>query len=168
MKSHPCFHRTISLALAAALSAVTLFWPAFVLARDKTVATVVAQDAQFATLNRALQAAGLVEGLNSQPAATLLAPTDAAFAALPPGTLDKLLQPENKEQLIALLKRHILTVALDADALKHRRQVTALSGEVLKVALVRGRLRINDARVDTRTLRSANGYVLPLDQVLTQ
>ena len=69
---------------------------------------------QFTTLAAALDAAGLVETLKSEGPFTVFAPTDAAFAKLPEGTIENLLQPENRDQLIAILTYHVLPGAVTA------------------------------------------------------
>lgn len=168
MKLHPCVSRTVRLATAMLISAVALFGPALAHAEGKSLSDALAENKQLGTLTRALQAAGLGETLASAPAVTLLAPTDAAFAALPGGTLENLLKPENKDLLVSLLKRHVIPAALDLEALKRKRDAPTLAGGTVKLALVNGVLRVNDARAGARATRTSNGYVLVIDHVLMQ
>jgi uncharacterized surface protein with fasciclin (FAS1) repeats len=154
---------TAILALAAALA---LPAPG-VQASDATLAQALAADARLSTLKRAIEAAGLGEALAAAPAVTVLAPTDAAFAELPAGTLDGLLAPERKTDLQQLLQRHVLTAAYAPNELKLRRSAPTLAGQDVKPSLVRGNLRINEqARVAPRGIPIANGYVLIIDKVL--
>ncbi len=155
------FASAIALITAALITTV----PAH--ARD-SVAQALAGNPELSTLNTAVQASGLAETLASAPAITVLAPSNAAFAALPAGTLDNLLKPENLTQLQDLLKRHVLGAAYDVNGLKTKRVVTTLAGNEIRPGLVRGKLRLDgEARVATRAVRIANGYVLVIDKVLT-
>lgn len=136
-------------------------------ASDTTVAQALAGNPEFSTLNRAIEAAGLGDALNGASALTVLAPTNEAFAALPAGTLEGLLSPERKADLVKLLQGHVLGAAYTADALKTRRSVATLGGTEVRPALVRGKLRVNDeARVAAKAIKVANGYVLVIDKVL--
>ncbi|MFM1605265.1 MAG: fasciclin domain-containing protein, partial [Porticoccaceae bacterium] len=96
--------RRLSLALIASISFV---FAGTTFAADDIVDTAAA-NGQFTTLVAAIQAAGLVDTLKSEGPFTVFAPTDAAFAALPDGTVENLLKPENKDQLIAVLTYHVV------------------------------------------------------------
>ena len=159
--------RAFCLGAATALVALPLAAPQLARASDLTLAQAIAADPDLSTLARALEASGLMPALVAAPAVTLLAPTNAAFAALPAGTLDGLLQPERKADLVALLQRHAIGAAVDTDDLKKRRSVQTLGGATLKTALVNGKQRIEEARLAGRDLRTANGYLIPIDKVLT-
>jgi uncharacterized surface protein with fasciclin (FAS1) repeats len=136
-------------------------------ASDTTLAQALASNPELSTLNRAIEAAGLGEALTGASALTVLAPTNEAFAALPAGTLEGLLAPERKADLVKLLQGHVLGAAYTVDALKTRRSVTTLAGNDVKPGLVRGKLRVNDdARVAGKGIKIANGYVLVIDKVL--
>ena len=98
----------------------------------------------------------------------MFAPTNAAFAALPAGTVESLLKPEAKADLEALLKRHVVGTAYDLDGLKRKRSVTTLAGSELTPMLVRGKLRLGEeVKLSARAVRVANGYVIVIDRVLT-
>jgi uncharacterized surface protein with fasciclin (FAS1) repeats len=113
----------------------------------------------------AIEAAGLQDALTAQGPVTIFAPTDAAFAKLPPEQLEALLKPENKDKLVQILTNHVVPgKALTADQMKRQRG-TATMGEQVKFELVRGRLRVNDARV-TGDFDASNGSVIAVDQVL--
>lgn len=152
--------------LLAAL-ALSLAPAAPVLAQSgRTAVAVVKADPQLATLAKAIEAAGLEAALGGTTEVTVLAPTDEAFARLPAGALENLLKPENRAQLEAVLKNHVLAGKLDRDDLKKRRSVTTLDGKPLAVRLERGNLHIGGARVGSRERVADNGRVLTLDAVL--
>jgi uncharacterized surface protein with fasciclin (FAS1) repeats len=98
----PMIRRTfLALTAAAAFAA-----PAF--AQDKDIVDTAVAAGSFTTLVAAVQAAGLVDTLKGEGPFTVFAPTDAAFAALPAGTVEDLLKPENKDKLIAVLTYHVI------------------------------------------------------------
>jgi uncharacterized surface protein with fasciclin (FAS1) repeats len=132
----------------------------------RTVAAVVKADPQLATLAKAIEAAGLEAALGGTTEVTVLAPTNEAFAQLPAGALENLLKPENRAQLEAVLKNHVLAGKLDRDDLKKRRTVTTLDGKPLAVRLERGNLQIGGARVASRERVADNGRVMTIDAVL--
>lgn len=157
----------MKLASALALVTAALITTAPARAADN-VGQALAGNPELSTLNAAVQASGLAETLASAPAITVLAPTNEAFAALPAGTVESLLKAENQSQLQDLLKRHVLGAAYDVNGLKTRRVVTTLAGNEIRPGLVRGKLRLDgEARVATRAVRIANGYVIVIDKVLT-
>jgi len=97
---------------------------------------------------------------------TIFAPTDEAFAKLPPAELEALMQPENKDKLVKILTHHVVAgKALETEDLKRTRGVTAVSGDALKVELVRGRVRVDGARV-TGDYDAANGTIVAVDTVM--
>ena len=166
MNSHPCFGRSIRMLLATGITTLTFMLLALAHAAGKTLPDVLAQTPELSTLSGAMQAAGLTESLSSAPTLTLLAPTNAAFKALPAGMLDGLLQPANKAQLVSLLNHHVLVAELDLEALKRKRTVANINGGTVKLALVNGELRIDHAHVQRRSFRTANGYIIVIDHVL--
>ena len=154
------FMATLALTAIAVTTAAT--------AQDKRVGDIIHTDARFSTFAKAIEAAGLENLLAGGNAVTVLAPTNEAFAKLPPGKLDSLLKPENKSELEALLKRHLVAGSLDQSALKRERQLDTVGGEKLDVKLVGGSLRVADARVMGRQGVAVNGTVQPLDAVITK
>ncbi len=154
------FMATLALTAIAVTTAAT--------AQDKRVGDIIHTDARFSTFAKAIDAAGLENLLAGGNAVTVLAPTNEAFAKLPPGKLDSLLKPENKSELEALLKRHLVAGSLDQYALKRERQLDTVGGEKLDVKLVGGSLRVADARVMGRQGVAVNGTVQPLDAVITK
>jgi uncharacterized surface protein with fasciclin (FAS1) repeats len=134
--------------------------------KGKDVLSVAKQQGKFNTLAKAIEAAGLQDALTAQGPVTIFAPTDEAFAKLPPEQLEALLKPENKDKLVQILTNHVVPgKALTADQMKRQRGTTTMEGDQVKFELVRGRLRVNDARV-TGDFDASNGSVIAVDQVL--
>ncbi len=120
----------------------------------------------FDTLVAAVKAAGLVEALKGEGPLTVFAPTDEAFAKLPEATLSSLLQPENKDQLVAILTYHVVAGRVDSKtALKLGRAQTLQSGEV-KISVKDGRPKVNDANLVVLDLEASNGIIHVIDTVL--
>lgn len=119
----------------------------------------------FTTLAAALEAAGLVETLRGDGPFTVFAPTDAAFAALPAGTVESLLRPENREQLVAVLTYHVVSGDVRASDVVNLSQATTVQGGVLNIDVVEG-VRINDANVVQADIVCANGVIHVIDRVL--
>ena len=131
------------------------------------------------TLVSAVQAAGLVETLQGPGPYTVFAPTNAAFDALPAGTVDGLLEPDSKDQLTGVLTYHVVEGSLDAAALTQQieagngeaRLTTVAGGELVAKANPAGGVTITDAQgntanVTTADLRSSNGVIHVVDKVL--
>lgn len=132
------------------------------------ILTVAKAKGNFTTFAKAVEAAGLQDTLAAQDAMTVFAPTDEAFAKLPPEQLEALLRPENKDQLVKLLAHHVVPGrALSTDDLKRTRSAMTVGGEAVKFDLVRGRVRVDGARVTADHIAS-NGVVVALDSVLLQ
>lgn len=135
-------------------------------AQSKDIVDTAVAAGSFKTLVKLVQDAGLVAVLKSPGPFTVFAPTDEAFAKLPPGELAALLAPENKDRLVRILSHHVVaSKALEADDLKRSRGATSVSGEELKFELVRGRVRVDGARV-TGDYGAANGSIVAVDSVL--
>jgi uncharacterized surface protein with fasciclin (FAS1) repeats len=119
------------------------------------------------TLVKLLDAAGLTATLKSGGPYTLFAPIDGAWTALPNGKLDELQKPENKEELIKLLKHHIVAGKLSEPELAKLAEVTPLEGPPLKVT-VKGILvkQINDASTADDQHEASNGIVYRVKKVL--
>ena len=133
---------------------------------SSTVLEVAKGKGNFTTLAKAIEVAGLQDALTAQGPVTIFAPTDEAFAKLPPAQLEALLRPENKDQLVKVLTRHVVPGrALETDDLKRTRTAITAGGDEVKVELVRGRVRVDGARV-TGDRNAANGVVVAVDSVL--
>jgi len=133
-----------------------------------TIVDVAVSTEQLSTLVAAATAAGLVDVLSSEGPFTVLAPQNSAFAALPEGTVESLLEPENLEQLQTILTNHVISgVALSTD-LTDGMTVTTLAGAELPVSIeADGTVMIGGATVVTADVEASNGVVHIIDTVLT-
>ena len=161
-------------------TATTAMLAGAAMAQDATsdiVDTAVAAG-DFTTLVAAVQAAGLVDTLKGEGPFTVFAPTNAAFAALPAGTVDTLLKPENKGTLTAVLTYHVVPGRLDAKTLaakvkagKGSAALTTVQGETLTVRSADGGVTVTDAKGNVATVTIAdvqqkNGVIHVIDKVL--
>jgi uncharacterized surface protein with fasciclin (FAS1) repeats len=119
----------------------------------------------FSTLAAALRAAGLLEALKSEGPFTVFAPTDDAFAKIPPQTLSELLQPENKEKLTAILTYHVMPGRVTAHEVANLNSATTLQGQTVKISKQDG-VKINDAKVIAPDVEATNGVIHVIDSVL--
>lgn len=123
------------------------------------------------TLVTAVQAADLVETLQSEGPFTVFAPTNEAFAALPEGTLDTLLQPENKDQLVAILTYHVVAGEVMSSDLSDGQVVETVQGNSLTVSIRDGNVYLVDAtggeaQVVTPDVKASNGVVHVINSVV--
>lgn len=109
---------------------------------------------------------GLDDFLGEPGPYTILAPTDEAFEKLPAGTLESLLAPSSREQLLAILKLHVVPGRIYADRAAAAASAPSLAGEDLRFSLEGGRLTVNGARIVRPDLEAANGVVHAIDRVL--
>jgi len=131
---------------------------------QKTIVDVATEAGSFTTLLKALEAADLVKTLSEEGPFTVFAPTDEAFAALPKGTLDDLLKPENKEKLKRVLSYHVVSGELLSQNLEAGK-VTTLAEVPVEISVKDG-IRVNDAKVATPDLKASNGIIHVIDKVL--
>ena len=122
----------------------------------------------FQTLLKALDAAGLTGTLQKPGPFTVFAPTDAAFAKLPAGTLDNLLKPENKAQLVALLSYHVAPAKYTAADLTKLDEVRTLEGTEVDIETsTDGKtIEVDEGKIAGASIEAANGIIHPLDTVL--
>ena len=121
---------------------------------------------QFETLVAAVQAAGLVETLKGEGPFTVFAPTDEAFAALPEGTVESLLQPENRDQLVAILTYHVVPGRVTSgDIAGQTMDVTTVQGSDLSIDATDG-VRVDGATVVSADVMASNGVIHVIDQVI--
>lgn len=135
-------------------------------ARAADVVDVAAEAGSFETLIAAAKAADLVPALRGDGPITVFAPTDAAFDKLPDGTVESLLEPENKDRLQAILKFHVVPGLARSSALTNVKTLPTLEGQRLDVAFDAGSLTVNDARVVTADLPADNGVIHVIDSVM--
>ncbi|MFG0256968.1 MAG: fasciclin domain-containing protein [Phycisphaerales bacterium JB043] len=127
----------------------------------------VAQDAgQFGTLLAAAQAAGLVEALTADGPLTVFAPTDDAFAALPEGTVEDLLKPENKERLTAILLYHVVDGEIFASEAIKVENAKTVQGDRVNFKIEGGGFFVEDSRVLANDIVASNGVVHVINKVL--
>ena len=132
----------------------------------KTIVEIAANNPNFKTLVAAVQAAGLADTLSGDSKFTVFAPTDAAFAALPKGTLENLLKPENKETLQKILTYHVVSGAVESRSLKSG-QVKTVEGSPVNIGVSTNRtIRVNNARVTQADIRAKNGIIHVIDRVI--
>jgi uncharacterized surface protein with fasciclin (FAS1) repeats len=120
----------------------------------------------FTTLAAALGAAGLVDTLKGPGPFTVFAPTDAAFAKLPAGTVETLLKPENKDQLIAILTYHVVPGSvLAADVVKLTSAGT-VNGADVAIKVDGSTVMVNEATVTATDIMATNGVIHVIDTVI--
>jgi uncharacterized surface protein with fasciclin (FAS1) repeats len=131
-----------------------------------TIVDVAVSAGSFKTLVAAVKAAGLVDTLSGKGPFTVFAPTDAAFAKLPAGTVDTLLKPENKEKLKAILLYHVVAGDVKSTDLKDGESVKTVGGKSITVHIANGVVTINDATVVKADIPASNGTIHVIDTVL--
>jgi uncharacterized surface protein with fasciclin (FAS1) repeats len=128
---------------------------------SKDIVDNAAGSADHTTLVAAVKAASLVETLKSAGPFTVFAPTNAAFNALPAGTVDNLLKPEMKADLAGVLTYHVVAGAVKAADLKDGQKIKTVQGGELTVSIKEGKVMINGANVTIADVISSNGVLLP-------
>jgi uncharacterized surface protein with fasciclin (FAS1) repeats len=134
-------------------------------ATSGTVAEVLSTDAAYSTLRQAVQAAGLETTLSGTGPFTVFAPTNEAFAALPAGTLDKLLLPENKAQLQKVLSYHVLPSRVTSAEIQPGK-VNTVEGQAVTITSSGGSVTVNDATVSQPDISASNGVIHGINKVL--
>ncbi len=120
----------------------------------------------FETLVAALEAARLVDTLKGDGPFTVFAPTDEAFAALPEGTVESLLQPENRDQLIAVLSYHVVAGKVSSEQVIDLSSAETLQGGSLTIENGYNGVQINGANVVQADIETSNGVIHVIDEVL--
>lgn len=149
-----------------AIAAATLFsLSAFANDHGNTVVDVAAGNPDFSTLVAAVKAAGLVDTLSGTGPFTVFAPTNAAFAKLPAGTVENLLKPENKDQLTAILTYHVVAGEVKAADVVKLTTATTVNGKAVTIDASNG-VKINDATVTATDIDASNGVIHVIDTVI--
>ncbi|NJK34791.1 MAG: fasciclin domain-containing protein [Oscillatoriales cyanobacterium SM2_2_1] len=130
-----------------------------------TIVTIAAGNKNFSTLVAALKAAGLVETLSGKGPFTVFAPTDAAFKALPKGTVEKLLKPENKQALVKVLTYHVVPGKVLSKDVKPG-NVKSFEGSSIKVSVTGDKVKVNNANVTAVDIKGSNGVIHVIDAVI--
>ncbi|MFT5733479.1 MAG: putative surface protein with fasciclin (FAS1) repeats [Planctomycetota bacterium] len=120
----------------------------------------------FGTLIAAAKAAGLVEALTGAGPITVFAPTDDAFAALPAGTVENLLKPENKDSLAGILTYHVVAGRVFADQAAKLDKATTLSGKDVTIAINGDGAKVGSANIVATDIQASNGVIHVIDAVL--
>ncbi|MEM1174944.1 MAG: fasciclin domain-containing protein [Pseudomonadota bacterium] len=149
------------------LAALALTAPALAGHGKKMDIVDTAADAgTFQTLIAAAKAAGLAGALKGDGPLTVFAPTDEAFSALPAGTIETLLKPENKDQLATILKYHVIAGKVGSGALADGARLETLAGVDAVISQTEGGFNIENARIVTTDIDASNGVVHVIDRVI--
>jgi len=129
------------------------------------VATAI-HSGSFNTLTQALKAADLADTLKGPGPFTVFAPTDEAFRQLPPGTLEVLMKPENKEQLRSILTYHVVPETITASQARRLNSAETINGQELRISFLKGVIGVNGAKVTQPEIAASNGLIHVVDRVI--
>lgn len=149
----------------AVTAAVLMTGPAFAGGHSKDIVDTAVGAGSFGTLVAAVQAAGLVDTLKGDGPFTVFAPTDEAFAALPAGTVEDLLKPENKDKLTAILTYHVVAGKVMSTDLSNGMMATTVQGSDVKI-MTEGGVTVNGANVVQADVEASNGVIHVIDAVI--
>ena len=135
-------------------------------AASKDIVDTAVAAGQFETLAAALGAAGLVDTLKGDGPFTVFAPTDAAFAKLPEGTVESLLKPENRDQLVAILTYHVVAGKVKAADVVKLSEAETVNGQSVSIEVSDGGVRIDNANVVATDIGASNGVIHVIDSVI--
>ncbi len=135
-------------------------------AAQKDIVETAVNTGQFKTLATALGAADLVATLKGNGPFTVFAPTDAAFAKLPAGTVENLLKPENKDQLVAILTYHVVPGRVMAADVVKLKEAKTVNGKMLDIETKGEAVMVNDAKVTATDIGASNGVIHVIDTVI--
>ena len=133
---------------------------------DKTVVENAVNNESFSTLVAAVKAAGLAETLSGSGPFTVFAPTNAAFEKLPAGTVEKLLEPENKDQLVKVLTYHVVPGKVMAKDVVKLSKAKTVEGSEVVIAVTGGVVTVDNAEVIKTDVNSSNGVIHVIDTVI--
>ncbi len=132
---------------------------------DKNIVQIASQAGQFNTLVAAVKAAGLANTLQGEGPFTVFAPTDAAFAKLPAGTIDELLKPGNKDKLTAILTYHVVPGSVKSSAVKTMKAKT-VNGKQVQLKVSDKGVHVDNAKVVKADIMASNGVIHVIDHVI--
>ena len=135
-------------------------------AQKTDIVSLAVGNENLSTLVAAVKAAGLVETLQGDGPFTVFAPTNEAFAALPEGTVENLLKPENKDQLIAVLTYHVVGAKVMSTDLKNGQKAGTVQGSDVKINVSSKGVKVNEANVVAADVQASNGVVHVIDRVI--
>ncbi len=125
----------------------------------RDVVDTAAHAGSCSTLNQALKAADLVGTLKGPGPFTVFAPTDEAFRRLPPGTLEVLMKPENKDQLRSILTYHVVPETITAAQARRLNAADTVNGQELRISFLKGVIGVNEAKVTKSGIEAKNAIV---------
>ena len=158
--------KSISRTLLAAVVAAPLALSA-VGAKAADIVDTAVSAGQFQTLVAAVKAAGLVDTLKGDGPYTVFAPTDEAFAKLPAGTVEDLLKPENKDQLVAILTYHVVSgKVMSSDIAGKKTEAMTVQGSELTIDAMKGGVMVDEANVIQADIETSNGVIHVIDTVV--
>lgn len=133
---------------------------------DADIVDLAVQTEFLSTLVAAVKAGDLVDVLKGDGPFTVFAPTNEAFAKLPAGTVENLLKPENKAQLVAVLTYHVVAGKVYSKDLKNGMKAKTVQGGEVTITLKDGKAMVNNATVSTADIEASNGVVHVIDTVI--
>ncbi|MDR9417743.1 fasciclin domain-containing protein [Gracilimonas sp.] len=137
-----------------------------VMAQDSDIVELAVDTEQLSTLVTAVQAADLVETLQSEGPFTVFAPTNEAFEALPEGVLDMLLKPENKEMLVSVLTYHVVSGKVMSGDLEDGMKAATVEGSEATIKIGYGNVMVDNATFAAADIEASNGVVHVIDAVI--
>ena len=135
-------------------------------AADKDIVDTAVNAGSFKTLAAALQVADLIGALKGDGPFTVFAPTDDAFAKLPAGTVESLLKPENKQQLVGILTYHVVAGKVAAKQVVELKGAKTLNGQRVDIAVDGGTVSVDNAKVVKTDIECSNGIIHVIDSVI--
>lgn len=134
--------------------------------KEADIVDVAVENGSFTTLVAAVKAAGLVDTLKGKGPFTVFAPTDEAFAKLPEGTVEMLLQPENKDKLVAILTYHVVPGKVMAADVVKLDSATTVQGQDVMVKVMGDKVMVDNAMVVATDVKAKNGVIHVIDTVI--
>lgn len=158
--------RNNGLTALVSAAALSLTGASALAAEDMDIVDTAVAAGSFETLAAALGAADLVDTLKGDGPFTVFAPTDEAFAKLPEGTVESLLQPENIDQLTAILTYHVVPGSVSSEQVVSLTEATTVNGQKLSISVSDSIVSIDEARVVTADIMASNGIIHVIDTVI--
>lgn len=152
--------------VATICACTLLVGSSFANAAEKDIVDTAVSAGSFKTLAAALQAAGLVDALKGDGPFTVFAPTDEAFAKLPAGTVETLLKPENRDQLVGVLTYHVVSGKVAAKQVVELSGAKTLNGQRVDITVADGGVSVDQAKVVTTDIECSNGIIHVIDSVI--
>ena len=131
----------------------------------KNIVEIASENKDFSTLVAAVVAAGLAETLSGTGPFTVFAPTNAAFAKLPAGTVEELIKPENKSKLAGILTYHVVGAKAMSTDLSNGQAIKTVNGQEVTVS-IGDNVKVNGATVTAANIEASNGVIHVIDTVI--